>query len=440
VDEFSDLMSRGGRAAQARDWATAEECFRAAIAIYAKSGAAHLQLAIALHNRGRLADAIAACRSSLKHEPADTIANHVMGLLFLDANAPEEAEAQFMKALDLDPLFPDPAFQIGKLADRNDRVEQAISYYQRTLQSDPRHGAARSACISLLTELRRLDEAAAIAKDGIRLCTAANSADRKKRRMLRMLLADVYLHSGLSENAARCYREILAEDPESAAVKHLLAAATGVTTTAYASAYVEYEFDNLAPTFEDRLVRRLRYSAPQILAQGTQDLRPGRDALAAVLDLGCGTGLVGAALTKHYEIRSLVGIDLSQRMLELARERSIYHELLNGELVDAMAMRSDEFDLVIAADVFIYVGWLESVFVQVARLLKPNGLFAFSTEISDGDDVQLAPSGRYRHRPHYVQRLTAENRLRIVREIDAPLRFESNALVNGCYTWVARPA
>ncbi len=125
-----------------------------------------------------------------------------------------------------------------------------------------------------------------------------------------------------------------------------------------------------------------------------------------MLDLGCGTGLVGAALASP--VRRLVGVDVSLKMLDQAKSKALYHQLEHGELL-AMTQRqpADSFDVVVAADVFIYVGKLDEVVAAVWRLLRPGGLFAFTVESMPDDTAayQLQASGRYAHAGAYLSNL-----------------------------------
>jgi predicted TPR repeat methyltransferase len=130
------------------------------------------------------------------------------------------------------------------------------------------------------------------------------------------------------------------------------------------------------------------------------------EADAFVIDLGCGTGLVGKALAGSGA--RLTGVDLSARMLEIAARRDAYAKLEQGELVDVLArMPAGSARAVLSADVFIYIGDLAAVFAAVARVLAPRGLFAFSVEGLESGSYQLQPTGRYAQSPAYLRSLAA---------------------------------
>lgn len=104
------------------------------------------------------------------------------------------------------------------------------------------------------------------------------------------------------------------------------------------------------------------------------------------LDLGCGTGLMGPRLRPH--VGSLRGVDLSPKMVDKARSKGCYDELCVGELVGFLQGQRIEgrppVDLVVAADVLVYLGDLAPVFAAAAAVARPGCLFALSTESHDG--------------------------------------------------------
>ena len=104
-----------------------------------------------------------------------------------------------------------------------------------------------------------------------------------------------------------------------------------------------------------------------------------------------------------------------------------------------MAARADAFDLIVAADVFIYVGALELVFEQAARLLKAGGMFLFTVEVSRTADLELESAGHYRHGQAYVERLAAAQGFTMTRLDEQPIRVEVNRDVMGLYVYLTKP-
>jgi predicted TPR repeat methyltransferase len=88
------------------------------------------------------------------------------------------------------------------------------------------------------------------------------------------------------------------------------------------------------------------------------------------------------------------------------------------------------FDAVCAADVFIYIGALETLFRDVARILRSGGWFAFSTEECTNLDYKLLPTGRYAQSELYIRRL-ADDSFTVINADPATIRIESGSPLQG---------
>ena len=123
-------------------------------------------------------------------------------------------------------------------------------------------------------------------------------------------------------------------------------------------AYVRSVYDQYARQFDDALAG-LSYRGPELLVSALEDVcrdSGRRMRFGAMLDLGCGTGLAGAALRPFVDW--LVGIDLSEAMIAQARGKMLYDKLVVAELTQFLqsAIASGaHYTLVTAADVFIYM-------------------------------------------------------------------------------------
>lgn len=127
-----------------------------------------------------------------------------------------------------------------------------------------------------------------------------------------------------------------------------------------------------------------------------------------VLDAACGTGLVGSYLKPIS--RRLVGIDLSPDMLDHAKRKGDYDELICGDLVEEMAALEPSFDLITSSAALYHFGDLSDVFEQSARLLGPGGLFVFTVDpCADDWEMMLTNASEYAHSRRYLRGLAEKN-------------------------------
>jgi predicted TPR repeat methyltransferase len=151
-----------------------------------------------------------------------------------------------------------------------------------------------------------------------------------------------------------------------------------------------------------------------------------------MLDLGCGTGLAGAAFRGRVD--RLTGIDLSAAKIDEARRKALYDRLDTGELIEfleAEAAAQARYDLVVAADVLVYMQDLAIAAVAVRRVLEPGGLFGFTIETHAGDGVLLRESLRYAHGAAHVRAAMADAGLKLAHLAEVSTRTERGEPVAG---------
>ena len=150
------------------------------------------------------------------------------------------------------------------------------------------------------------------------------------------------------------------------------------------------------------------------------------------LDLGCGTGLVGEAF--RTLVNQFHGVDLSARMLDRARRKGVYDAVHLEDVHDCLgrcAAEATAFHLVLAAELFIYIGNLEPIFQGFAEVLAPGGLFAFSVEGTDGGAFKLLRTGRYAHADDYVRALASRHGLSVDASDEIEIRQQAHELAAG---------
>lgn len=241
--------------------------------------------------------------------------------------------------------------------------------------------------------------------------------------------------AGHLAEAATCYRQALTHGADADLHRHYLAAVTDVRDPPPPPpVYAQALFDQYADDFQDHLSALLKYTAPQTLLQPLIDagLRFGR-----VLDLGCGTGLCAERLAPVAD--AIDGVDVSSSMVRRAQAGGHYRRVVHGDLLGFLGDGGEPADLIVAADVFIYVGALDAVFAAAARRLAPGGRFAFCVEQADaGRDLQLRPSLRYAHSRESIERLAAAQALEVDALWAAPIREDQRQPVMGWYAHLRR--
>jgi predicted TPR repeat methyltransferase len=211
---------------------------------------------------------------------------------------------------------------------------------------------------------------------------------------------------------------------------HLARLGVGEATPAMTGVYVRRLFDQHAPDFDEALVERLEYRGPELLLAALRPADGQRLRLGSVLDLGCGTGLSGAAFRPYCDW--LVGVDISPGMIEQARAKGLYDRLAVSDLIEFLTAEAGaQFHLVLAADVFVYCSDLAPIAAAVARVLAPGGLFAFTVETHREPGVRLQETLRYAHSPGHVRAVIAGAGLELRRLDDVSTRNEKGAPVPG---------
>ncbi|OHE58522.1 MAG: hypothetical protein A2X71_02315 [Thiobacillus sp. GWE1_62_9] len=250
-------------------------------------------------------------------------------------------------------------------------------------------------------------------------------------------LGAAYAEKGLHELAIKCFTQYLEIVPDNKQIEFHIARLTGTSPPAPPAEYVSKLFDQYAEHFDLHLVTKLSYKAPELIYAAVAEVLDPDAAKMDIMDLGCGTGL--CALLFREAALKLSGVDLSEKMVEVAKRRNLYDKLIVGDITVALEGLNEMHDLIIAADVFVYVGELRRVFELSSTALKRSGLFAFTVEATkdETEDYVLQPTGRYAHSMRYLNELAQTFELEVKIQRDAVLRIDRGNPING-YTVVMR--
>lgn len=421
-------------------------------------------LAYALATTGEVSAAIEEYRFLLRREPSSApLLTNLAVLLIGEGGTDDEAQRLLLRATEVAPEHADATFTLAELLDRRKHVSEAFHHYRRAValyaaRIGPRPGPARCHdLVKLATALMRTgdvngalavfdraiairsDHPLALARRGLALAQLRRvpEAIESLRRAaavepdlaeVRRAMGDLLLETGQNHAASSEFRQALRINPRDALAGFFLAATQNrPTADSPPAAYVQQLFDSYATKFDRHLVEVLQYRVPELLAEAIQNVAEPPPQTWTVIDLGCGTGLCGPLLRRYA--KRLIGVDLSAGMLQKARARGVYDELVQADLADALGPFDADIELAVSADVLVYLGSLKAVFEAVRRALRPGGWFAFSAEVHDGEGFVLDATRRYRHSLTYLKEEAATHRMQVAHSEVIVARYENHSPV-----------
>ena len=341
------------------------------------------------HMRQREA-ALTTFQIALTHKPDFGQAHANMALVYLDKGDKQKALSCFTKALPLLPNNTDVLTNYAHTLRDSGQIEQAADIYHQVLALDP---------------------------DNERFLLNAGAIEMARQ---------------CEREACQIYQKVLQQNPRQPTARHMMAGLKGETTPTAPDAYVADLFDAYAHDFDHHLAA-LAYQVPAMLgARIPAVMAPkAKQGTWQVLDLGCGTGACGLQMTDYKA--HMVGVDLSRKMLKKASQHGVYDDLVAMNLCRYLAQTQTMFDVIMAADVFVYIGDLNEVFGAVARCAHQGALFAFSTESAtpqEGDYI-LRATGRYAQSSGYIKDLAYDYKFSVLLAKEIVVRKDERGNIPG---------
>lgn len=390
------------------------ECLEPYQAKVLQSISASTLLGDAYLNTGRHEQAIVYYESVLKQEPSELLARAGRAFCLMHQKNFLEAFKIFhsliLEAPD-EPLF---LYNSAVCLTELERYPEAIRQYQQLLARWPEEYDARFSLGTLLMAQGYLDEAF----EQFFLILERHPTHYQSW----MNGAACLLKKGDRPRAEDYYQRAYQLNPDDESVNFLLSAMRGKKV--YSSAprsYVENLFDQYAVNYDTHMMNVLGYHLPQVLRELLLQHEKNSSELKTLLDLGCGTGLVGLALADKS--KRLVGVDVSQYMLGKADLKKVYDELNHRSIMDYLKHTSEQFDWVVMLETCEYLGDLKELCSLLPKVMNEQSIFAFNVEpCSSPQDYQLNITGRYAHSEAYVSRLIQSSGMRVVLSETLPLR------------------
>lgn len=476
--------------AQQRDFSDATNYLKKAIELQPTNVSFLLHLANLYKAQANFQETENTLNQILKIDPEFVPAYNNFGTLKFSQGHYPEAISFYQKALEKQPDFIDAYYNLGLAYAKNQQHDAAIHTYQKLLALSPEHFAAR---FHLACALMNLQDYAAAEKEFLRIeaaqpyhfetqtnlatCFLKQAAMKEaKTHYLKALdlnkqdtqilynLGTIEMESGNLDTAIQFFqravqidkdffaahnnlgvafiakqqpslalhhfKEALRLQPDNQSIQYLVEALSSKQRLLASPAdYITTLFDAYADHYDSHLLKALDYQVPKLLYEAVKDVTAIPKSSWNILDLGCGTGLCGTLFKSAAKL--LVGVDLSKNMQDVAASKHIYDDLVQSDLTPFLKNQFSLFDLVIAGDVFVYIGDLNPIFADVYQALRPEGLFTFNAEITDEADFFMNQSGRFAHLKTYLDDLAKKHQFTIVYYQTAITRLQNNSPVFG---------
>lgn len=380
----------------------------------------------------------------------------------------ERAELYYKKSFDITRDIAGAHLNYGTLLYRSGRKSEALEEYRAAAVLEPEKPEISYNLALVLKDLGDYEEALGLMFNAHQRAPEREDFAAGIMETLTGLAAE---NAELALKIAENWQKI---EPDNVFSRRILAGISGMPAESGDDRlYAEKLFDNFAATYDETLERL----NPQITAEF---LRRHGAAAGNVLDLGCGTGLAAQALKTADN--TFDGADISANMLEAARRKGLYRELYQADAAALLrematgtteepaaagilagteantAVPHNDYDLILAFDVFCYMGNLEEILTAAADLIrqadrrraesrKTEAARAmlelwFTTESADeerGKDFYLTATGRYKHQQAYVEKTLQAAGFAEIGAYPLALRQENGEDVPGFLFRAARP-
>ena len=473
---IEQLLGEAEALVQSQRYDEAESRAREVLRHQARNPRAHAVLASSLIIRERHEEALAHVESALRNDRANPRLHFMAALCEGPLGRVEAAIASYRRALQYRPQYLEARVNLGYLLETAGRQAEAVECYRRVLEVQPREWFSLNRLGYCERVLGRPAEAASLLERALalrpdfaltanELALAYLELGRKPdaiamfrrsvelepqfvaaaRNLAKVLYLDYVVADGEGRQpdpapVLESFDRVLALDPDDREFGYLKDCVAGVRPDRPPDEYISTFFDRFAATFDDKLVGELRYRGPELMAEFMKGYLDRRSDLR-VVDLGCGTGLSGGFLRRSA--RTLVGVDLSAAMLEGARARAIYDDLVREEIAAFLGRcEPGSVDLAVALEVFNYVGDLQPVLDAAARALAEGGRLAFSVELAavPDKDFVLQSAARYAHSTRYVEEAARAAGLAVAESRQVAIREEAGMPVAGYLFALEKPA
>lgn len=380
-----------------------------------------IQLAKIYYNQATYTESIYYFREALKQQINNAELQHDLGLALLAHKDYAAAIEHFLSCLKIDEHHSEAHYHLATAYLETEDLQNALTHYMQQLAIHPTLDTYYNIGV-LLTTQQRNEEAIPYFEEVLRLNPDYQNAH--------LNLGVIHLKFNRQKEAIHHYKAALKINPADSEINYILAGLSQseeVPSTAPPE-YLSHLFDQYALYYDKHLKEHLQYQVPKEILESLKTNTEIENAHWNILDLGCGTGLSGILLQPFA--KKLIGIDISENMLDLAEQKNIYTQLEKADISTYLAQATG-FDLIVAADVFSYHGELEVLFKEAARVLNDKGYFIFSVERGFKYPYHLQQSLRYTHSKQYLEELIQKYNFNCLSFDNLILRYQQKEAVEG---------
>ncbi len=353
--------------------------------------------------------------------PQSLVVNYNYGLLLFENNLFDRALGMYKKAVSLAPDNQDVLYNYALCLKNCGDFNETIVTYKKILSENP-------------SDIDSLYNLACCYKD----CKEIHNAIQSYTQVLELdpdhtsalnNLAYLYHKLGNLEQAQPLYERLVKIIPDHSSALYMLASMRGDETSSAPKEYVTEVFNTYSTHYEESLITELGYDVPNIMRRHFNTLFKEQAKFSYGIDLGCGTGL--AALAFADTCHHFTGIDLSEKMLREADKKGLYDTLIPIDIEEYLKRKEACYDIIIAADVFTYLGELRDIFQALNETASDNAYFCFSTEKTHKNAFQLRQTGRFAHSASYIIKLCEQTGWKVLQRFPENLRKENDKWVEG---------
>lgn len=346
------------------------------------------------------------------------------GNIYMRCHQYDLAEDAYKKALALDNKFFMAHHNLASLLYKQDRKNEALDHYQEAVIIDPKNMTAVYNLAVIQEDIGEFSEAAGLYFNAL---VGGLKNDTLEFRIA-SVLEQLFKSSKEGKKQALDFTKGWVKHfPDSVVAWHTLSALTGKKSSdakGLMERYAQKLYDVFAIEYDEKMKKLKAIS----IDEAEQILKNKK--FKKVLDLGCGTGSFGKKLKQNFN--SLIGVDLSQKMLDIAQTTNSYDKLICASVTDYLENTKSSFDLIVMLELTGYLDDLSPVLNGIKSHLNQKGMFIFSVEYPSNNMASgLSSNGRYVYSKSDVITMLEKANLTLIDIKEINLRREDDGYAKG---------